>query len=83
MRRYPPVFASAATSIESAGRRREETTRAPAFPPRLLPNPSVSSVKSVDPVPANSYAVTGSGAANCVSIFAEALKKSWIDWLKR
>ena len=28
------------------------------------------------------YAVTASGA-NVVSIFADALKKSWIDWLNR
>ncbi len=32
---------------------------------------------------AGRYAVTASSGANCVSIFAEALKKSWIDWLKR
>lgn len=26
---------------------------------------------------------TSACGANCVSIFAEALKKSWSDWLKR
>ncbi len=29
------------------------------------------------------YAVAASIGANCVSIFAEALKKSCSDWLKR
>lgn len=32
---------------------------------------------------APSYADTASGAANCVSIFDDALKKSCSDWLKR
>ena len=30
-----------------------------------------------------SYAPTAAGSANCVSIFAEALKKSCSDWLNR
>ncbi len=34
-------------------------------------------------VNSNSYAETADSSANFVSIFAEALKKSWIDWLKR
>lgn len=30
-----------------------------------------------------SYAPTAAASANFVSIFAAALKKSWIDWLNR